>query len=70
MLHCSVICESPKQFLPPCVGGGFVQLRDRERTPPGLHDALQTDHCPQEVQFPSTGSVKKTNMNTKMKINK
>ena len=71
LLHFSVIFELPVQFCPPGEGGGLVQVRDRDRDPPGKHDALQIVQAPHKAQLPS-GYVKKnkTNKQTNKQTNK
>lgn len=54
--------SDPLHSLPPCCGGGLVQVRDRFRVPPP-HVTLHCDHAFQSVHLPST--VKKSGVDVK-----
>ena len=53
VLHVLVSLAIPSHFLPPCAGGGLVQVLLRDCTPPP-HVTLQFVHSDHSVQFPST----------------
>ena len=60
MLHSLVEKSGPRpaQFLPPCAGGGLVQVRLRVCSPPP-HCLLHSPYGPQAEYPPSTGSSQK-----------
>lgn len=59
----------PRQCAPPLDGGGLVQLRPRDRTPP-LQAALHELHRDQFVQCPLTKIKKKISAPPKKKFKK